>query len=166
VKKNLSIIGMAGVGKSFTAEHLAAVLKFKHFEVDKIITDEATKIGANKYLLSDSEFLKLEKKAILSLKDEMGAVIDTGGSVVYVPEAMKVLDEISFIVYLFDYPENIRKRFDNRGEPHLVGMKAGMSFEDLLEDRRNLYEKYAHIKINVFDHKEDLLPKILKEYKS
>ena len=157
---------MAGVGKSFTAEHLARVLKFKHFEVDNIITDEAAKIGANKYLLSDNEFLDLEKKAILSLKDETETVIDTGGSVVYVPEAMKVLDEISFIVYLSDYPENIKKRFDNRGEPYLVGMKAGMSFEDLLEYRSNLYEKYAHIKISVFDHKEDLLSKILKEYKS
>ena len=166
MKRNISIIGMAGVGKSFTSRALADRLGYEYVSADELITREARKKGADKYLLSDKAFIGVEEGVIVALQDKTNTIIDTGGSVIYSPKAMKVLDRISFIVYLSDSLENIKRRFDNRGESHLVGMAAGMTFEKLLARREKLYEKYAHVKINVSEHKNGLVSKILSEYKT
>ena len=163
--RNISIIGMAGVGKSFTSRTLAHKLGYKYVSADELITQEAGKMGADKNLLSDPAFIGVEESVIVSLRDRTNTIIDTGGSVIYSPRAMAVLDRISFIVYLADSLRNIKKRFNERGEPHLVGMVEGMSFEKLLAQREKLYEKYAHVKINVSEHKNGLVSKILGEYK-
>lgn len=156
---------MAGVGKSFTSRALADKLSYKYISADDLITKEAGKMGADKNLLSDTAFIGMEESVIVSLQDKTNTIIDTGGSVIYSPKAMEVLDRISFIVYLSDSLKNIKRRFDNRGEPHLVGMAAGMTFEKLLAQREKLYEKYAHIKIDASEHKKGLVSKILSEYK-
>jgi|ERR1035437_1524757 shikimate kinase len=164
MKRNISLIGMAGVGKSFTAKRLANHLGYEYVELDKLISEEASRIGVRKEFLADDKFLSLEEKSMLSVKDKADAVIDTGGSIIYLPKAMKILREISFVVYLFDSPENIKKRFDERGEPHLIGMSKKMTFEKLLTNRISLYEKYADFKIKVSDNKDDLLSMIMGNY--
>lgn len=163
--QNISLIGMAGVGKTFTSKVLAEKLNYEYMSVDDLITEEALKIGMNKDLVSDDVFMELEEKVITSLKDKAGIIIDTGGSVIYSSKAMKVLNTISFIVYLSDSVQNIKKRFDDRGEPHLIGMVKSMTFEKLLEQRENLYEKYAHIKIDVSENKNEVVSTILNEFK-
>ena len=165
MKRNISLIGMAGVGKSFTSRALADQLDYKYVSADELITREAGKMGADKNMLSDTAFIGMEESVIVSLQDKTNTIIDTGGSVIYSPKAMEVLDRISFIVYLSDSLKNIKKRFDNRGEPHLVGMAVGMTFEKLFAQREKLYEKYAHIKINVSENRNGLVPKIVSEYK-
>src|ERR1035437_1591211 len=100
MKRNISLIGMAGVGKSLTSKAIASELNYKHVSVDDLISEEAEKIGADKNLLSDSAFMELEETAILALKDKSNLVIDTGGSVIYSLRAMDILDDVSFTVYL------------------------------------------------------------------
>jgi len=156
---------MAGVGKSFTSKVLADELNYEYISVDELITKEAAKINVDKNLLSDTAFMELEEAVIVSLENKSNMVIDTGGSVVYSLKAMQVLDRISFIIYLHDSLENIKKRFDARGEPHLIGMTEGMTFAKLLAQREKLYDTYAHLQIGVSQHKEGLASKILSEYK-
>ncbi|MGA9452533.1 MAG: shikimate kinase [Verrucomicrobiia bacterium] len=165
MKRNISIIGMTGVGKSFTSKSLADRLGYNYVSADELITKAAGKMGADMNLLSDTAFIGVEESVIVSLQDKTNAVIDTGGSVIYSPKAMGVLDRISFIVYLSDSLKNIKRRFDNREEPHVVGMAVGMSYEKLLAQREKLYEKYAHIQINVSEHENGLVSKIVSEYK-
>lgn len=165
MKHNISLIGMAGVGKTFTSKLLAEKLNYKYVSVDEIITQEALEIGADKNLLSDNAFVELEEKAVMSLKEKTNLVIDTGGSVVYSPKAMKLLHNNSLIVYLFDNVENVKKRFYDRGEPHLIGKTKEMTFEELFKQREKLYKKYAHIEIDVSKHKDNLVDKILSEYR-
>ena len=145
---------MAGVGKSFTAKHMAELLGYEYVEVDEHITREAGEI-VGKDSLPDDVFVALEESVILSLANKSKSVIDTGGSVVYSQKAMDLLREISFVVCLSDAPDNIRKRFDARGEFHLVGMAPGTNFEDLFAKRRVLYEKYADIEVDV-SHYSDM----------
>ena len=165
MKRNITLIGMAGVGKSFISKTLASELNYEYVSDDELISFEATKIGKDKNLLSDTVFMGLEENIVVGLKDKSNLVIDTGGSIVYSSKAMDILNEISFVVYLSDSVENIKKRFDARGEPHLIGMAGGMTFAKLLAQREILYEKYAHVKIDVSEYKEGLVRKILTEYK-
>jgi shikimate kinase len=164
MKRNISLIGMAGVGKSFTSKILASKLGYEYVCIDKIIAEEAHKLNLNTYLLSDSDFISLEEKATCSLRHKVNAVIDTGGSVVYSQKSMDILSKISFIVYLTDSLENIKRRFDSREEHHLVGMAEGVTFEKLLLDRDKLYSKYSNSIINISEHSDDLINKIIKEY--
>ena len=165
MKRNISLIGMAGVGKSFTSRALADKLDYEYVSADELINKEAIKMGVDdKDFLSDAAFMALEEGVIVSLQGKTDTIIDTGGSVIYSPKAMEVLDRISFIVYLSDSLENIKRRFDSRGEPHLVGMSGKMTFEKLFAQREKLYEKYAHVKIDISEQ-EDLVSKTLSEYK-
>jgi len=159
---NIALIGMAGVGKSFVGRHLAEKLGYSYVELDKLITCEAGKIGVNKDLLADNEFIKLEEKIVLGLDGKNNSVFDTGGSVIYSSKAMGFLKLNSVVIYLKDSVENTTKRFDDRGELHLVGIK-GKTFDKLLEERNKLYEKYADFSINVFECKnsQDILNKIV-----
>jgi shikimate kinase len=153
IKGNIALIGMAGVGKSFIGKHLADRIGYNYVETDRIITSEAKKIGVKKDSLSDKEFIKLEERAILSLKNKINSVFDTGGSVVYSEKSMESLISNSIIIYLKDGVSRIKKRFDERGDPHLIGIN-GKSFKELFRERDKLYEKYADFVINVAKHKK------------
>ena len=123
MKKNIALIGMAGVGKSFTSKILASKLNFEYVSVDDLIIEEARKAGTHQHNVTDDVFMEFETTAIISLENKTNLIIDTGGSVIYSPLGMDVLERNAFIVYLLDSPQNIKERFITRGIPHLVGMK-------------------------------------------
>lgn len=153
MKTNITIIGMAGVGKTFTGNYLARKLGYEHIEVDKIIPIEAVKLNINENIVSDYEFIKIEENSVLSLFGKSNSIFDTGGSVIYSPVSMEFLKKNSTIIYLEDNAINIKKRFDERtrnvGEVRLIGLTEGKSFDALLQERIPLYEKYADITINI-----------------
>lgn len=158
---NIALIGMAGVGKSFVGKKLAERIGYNYVEADKLITSEASKLGIRKGLLPDDDFIKLEEKIILGLKSKQNSIFDTGGSVVYSEKAMLSLKSNSFVVYLKDSMENIKERFEARGEPHLIGIE-GKTFEELLRERDRLYTKYADFIVNVSKYNsQDILHKIM-----
>jgi shikimate kinase len=164
-KKNIALIGMAGVGKTTIAKHIAQKLGYDCIEVDQIITKLAKMKGKDKETLSDNEFMDFERKAIFSLNDRINSVIDTGGSTVYSKEAMNILKNNSFIVYLSDYLENIEKRFKERGEMHLIGMTPEKSFKKLFNERVILYKEFADCVVEVSAKDiESLEYDIIREY--
>ena len=164
---NIALIGMAGVGKSYVGKHLAKKMEFNYEEVDKIIALELKGRNIDKHSLSDEEFMPFEERAVLSLEGKKKFIFDPGGSVVYSGRAMEWLKNNSLVIYLKDLPENIKKRFDERNEVFLVGIK-GKTFEELLDERCRLYEKYADFVVDVSEHKnlDEVLEKILKLIKS
>lgn len=166
MKRNIALIGMAGVGKSHIGKRLSEKIGCVYIEADRLITLEADKIGVKKDRLSDDDFIRLEEKTILRLSNKENAVVDTGGSVVYSKKAMKSLKSNAVIVYLKDDVENVKKRFKKRGEPHLIGSK-GKSFKELFRERNRLYEKYADIAIVVSDNKnlQNILDEIILKIK-
>lgn len=147
-KNNISVIGMAGVGKTYLGKALARKIGYRCIEIDQLITKEAKKRSLNKNLVSDKEFIRLEEQAILSLRKKHCSIFDTGGSVIYSPKAMSFLKSASAIIYLRDKPKNIKARFDARGEIRLIGLQ-NKSFDTLLKQRAKLYRKYADIIVDV-----------------
>ncbi|BDI31082.1 hypothetical protein CCAX7_31330 [Capsulimonas corticalis] len=151
MRKNLALIGMAGVGKSTTGKSLAEQLGYDCIECDSLMTIEAQKRGVNKFLLSDADFIALEGDVICSLANAERTVIDTGGSAVYSADAMRLLKTIATTVYLKDSIEDIKQRFIARGQPHVVGIGA-RTFEELFLERNCLYEQYADIVVDISTH--------------
>lgn len=86
-------------------------------------------------------FLAIEERVNANLHPD-GAVIATGGSVVYGPKAMEHLGSIGVVVYLRLSYEAVDSRLrDIRGRG--VVLREGQTLRDLYEERTVLYERYA-----------------------
>ena len=111
--KNITLIGMPGVGKSTVGVILAKVLGYEFVDSDLLI-QKSENMLLREIIARDGQdgFLKIENRVNASIETEK-SVIATGGSVVYCAEAMEHLKEIGKVVYLkLEYGE-LKKRLGN-----------------------------------------------------
>ena len=144
---NITLIGMAGSGKSYVGEKLSLALGYEFVDTDKTLE---SRLGAPLQEILDSVgeelFLKAETDEIVALGEIADAVLAPGGSAIYSPRAVEYLAAHSRIVHLKAPPELIESRIDvtTRG---IVGL-SGKSFSELEAERRDLYEKIAEFTID------------------
>jgi shikimate kinase len=161
---NITLIGMAGAGKSTIGKALAKTLDYTFIDVDRLITENT---GMPLQMLidkqGDSALIRFEEEAILRLDQVGGFVISPGGSVVYSEKAMQHLKRMSKIVFL-DVPfRSIVKRIPNARKRGIVGLKD-RSLKELFEERTILYRNYADfsVKLKDKDNVQRLVEKIIK----
>lgn len=139
---NLVLVGMPGAGKSTLGVLLAKELALGFVDTDLLIQ---TDVGKTLQQIVDTEgYLALREHesrvlANLALSD---SVIATGGSAVYSEQAMTALSARGLIVYLDVSLPALRSRitnYDQRG----IARRPDQSFEDLYEERKALYLKWA-----------------------
>ena len=146
-KQNITLIGMAGAGKSSVGNILTQSLGWKFIDTDTAMEEERGKsLQTILDELGDEKFIELEAETVKALTDVRHAVIAPGGSVVYAPAAMEFLKNISTVVYLAADPQTIERRLrvSSRG---IVGL-TGKSFQELCAERENLYRRYADITVS------------------
>lgn len=144
---NLILIGMPGSGKS-TAGVLAAKGLLKNFfDTDLLIQNlHRERLQSIIDTKGTDAFLAMEEDAVLSLTIS-GAVIATGGSVVYSPKAMAHLRAMGAVIYLhLDY-DTMMKRIHNVSTRGVV-LRSGSTFREMYEERLPLYRQYADITID------------------
>ncbi|WP_410509431.1 shikimate kinase [Methanosarcina hadiensis] len=146
---NITLIGMAGAGKSTIGKALAKRLNYTFIDVDRLIT-EKTGMPLQELIdkQGDSALLRFEEEAILGLGQLDNCIISPGGSVIYSREAMKHLKEISKIVFLDAPFRSIVKRIPNARRRGIVGLRD-RSLKELFEERLVLYNKYADFSIKL-----------------
>jgi len=145
---NITLTGMPGAGKSTVGVVLAKVLGYRFVDSDLEIQQST---GQLLHELIDTHgdegFLEIENRVNAALKTER-SVIATGGSAVFGKEAMEHLREISTVVYLKLPYECLEARLGDLTERGVV-MKQGQTLRDIMREREPLYEKYAHLTIDV-----------------
>jgi shikimate kinase len=149
-RKNVTLIGMPGVGKSTVGVVLAKVLGYHFIDSDLEIQEQTGKLLHELITeYGDDGFLEIENRVNAGLQVEH-SVIATGGSAVYCKEAMEHLREISTVVYLrLPYPE-LQERLGDLKKRGVV-LKPGQTLKDLMDIRTPLYEKYAHVIVDETD---------------
>jgi len=162
--KTIIFNGMCYSGKSTLGKMTADILGlpfldsrdlfFKIYGMSEI--DYLSKFGREK-------FIEAEKK---SLYHDFEGVFSLGGSAVYYPQEMKMLNEKYEIIWLnvdFDIIES-RKRSENKERP-IVYPDGIESFKKLYEERKKLYEKYFTHKIDINQKEkiEETINKILSK---
>lgn len=151
ITMNITLIGMAGVGKSAIGKILAKQFNYKFIDTDKVI-EEIMGLRLQQIIdkLGESAFLEVEEKAILRLKFKLNGrcVIATGGSAVYSKKAMKFLKENSKIIFLNTSFKNINHWLINKNTRGIIHLeKEGL--RDIFKERLPLYKIHADMTINL-----------------
>lgn len=146
---NITLIGMAGAGKSTIGRVLAKQLGYNFIDLDLLIKENT---GMPLQALIDKQgdlaLIKFEEEAILRLNQVDNCVISPGGSVVYSENAMQHLKEISKIIFLNAPFRIIIRRLPNARKRGIVGLRD-RSLKELFEERMILYQKYADYSIKL-----------------
>ncbi len=146
-RRNIVLIGMAGAGKSTVGVLLAKAMSRAFIDTDLVI--QAAE-GRRLQDILDGEgveaFRRIEEKHLLALCAQ-GAVIATGGSVVYSAAAMAHLKAAGAVVHLYLPAEVLEARVTNLDSRGVV-MAPGQTFAEVYRERRPLYERWADITID------------------
>lgn len=140
---SITLIGMAGSGKSSTGIILAETLDWKYVDLDKLIFDTQG-MTHHDYMEQNGEMAlsDLENKLTLDLNFE-NLVFASPGSIIYSAPAMKKIKRNSTIIYLETEPETIEKRIGNKLYKNgILGLKE-KGLKKLMEERAVFYNKYA-----------------------
>lgn len=166
MKKNIVLIGMPACGKSVTGVLLAKILRKKFIDGDLVI-QETTGKTLQQIIdeMGNDTFKEIERQVLCGLKAK-NAVIATGGSAVYYPDAMSELGREGTIVYIKISIDQVKDRLNNittRG----VAMAPGQTLDSLYEERSELYEKYADVVVsaNPGESIEETVSKIVEAVK-
>lgn len=159
---NIIFIGMPASGKSTIGVVVAKRLGFEFIDTDLLIQKQEKRLLSE---IIDEEgidgFLAIEDQVNSDVEAEH-TVIAPGGSVVYCQKAMEHYKQIGMVVYLQASFETIDNRIKSAEERGVV-LRDGQTFEELFEERRVLFEKYADVTISEEDLTlEETIGKVLK----
>lgn len=152
VRSNIALIGMAGAGKTFLGKALAQRLSLRFVDTDDLVVLRSGKnlpIGELPKHIGDSAFLDLENDTRHELASYSNTVIATGGSYVYLPEAMNVLRDVALVIFLLESFDVINQRARDRGPGYRLVGQGNRSLFELFIDRNKRYRQYAHHTVNV-----------------
>ena len=145
---NITLIGMPGSGKSTVGRLLSKQLGYAFLDVDPLIVSRYKAPNLQKVLddLGTEAFLDAEAEVISGISCE-NTILAPGGSAVLREKGALHLKSLGPVVYL-ELPGSIlEKRLWNlktRG----VTLAPGQTLQDLCDQRRPYYEKYADYTIN------------------
>ena len=142
MKNSISLIGMAGAGKSSVGKELARTLGFRFIDSDALIEKQHGKSLQN--ILDDEGYIKLREIENIALKSIQfnETILSTGGSAVYSDEAMEHIQQNSKVIFLEVPFSQILERvpsFLDRG----FAKAPNQSVEDAFVERQELYKKYS-----------------------
>ncbi len=138
----VSLIGMAGAGKSTLAPLLARALGWPYMDTDQLM--EAYMGGSLQEIYDAAgceDFLVFEERTVASVAASR-MILSTGGSVVYSPRAMARLRLLGPVIWLrIALPTFLARvgKADNRG----FVRRAGLDLADIYAERQPLYAQAA-----------------------
>ena len=142
MKNSISLIGMAGAGKTSVGKELARTLGFSFIDSDALIEKQHGKSLQN--ILDDEGYIKLREIENIALKSIQfnKTILSTGGSAVYSDEAMEHIQQNSKVIFLEVPFSQILERvpsFLDRG----FAKAPNQSVENAFVERQELYKQYS-----------------------
>ena len=145
----ITLIGMAGAGKSTVGRLVARSLNWAFADSDHIIEAAfAAPLQRVADAMTKEAFIDLEAEIVGGLRLSR-TVIATGGSVVYRETTMKHLAGMGPVVYL-DVPLKAILERIARNPDRGLAIAPGQTVEELFREREELYRRYASISVSAF----------------
>jgi shikimate kinase len=143
----ITLVGMAGAGKSTLGELLAEQLGWGRLDTDRYMESY---YGISLQAIMDTygldDFLRIEEELVARL-NLTRTIISTGGSVIYGERAVTKLKELGPVVMLDIGEDTFIKRVgdaENRG----LAIGPGKTMRDLYNERQPLYRAAADITVS------------------
>ena len=158
---SISLIGMAGCGKSTIGNAISKKFNFSFIDTDHLIENKFKMPLEDVKKKFGYEYVRsVEEEVILDL-DSSTQIISTGGSAVYSGLSMKHLKSFSKIIYINTPLETIIGRIDD-GQERGLAVPDGLSISDIYNERRPLYEKFSGHVVDGSKSVAEIIEEILK----
>ena len=160
MKKSISLVGMAGAGKSSIGKKLADYLGFNFIDSDLLIETEHQESLQQVLDGSGKEnFLKIEEKALMSIEFN-NTILATGGSAIFSELAMEYLRSRSSIIFIEAPYDKIIERVSNFSERGFL-KSSDQTIQEAFVERQLLYKHFADYVVVNDASQEMCLKKIL-----
>ncbi|MBU1003743.1 MAG: shikimate kinase [Proteobacteria bacterium] len=143
----VTLIGMAGAGKTTVGKALAKHLGWAHMDTDQLIESFFGRPLQDVFdALGREAFLRAEEEIVTQVGAKR-AVISTGGSVIYGPLAVARLKSLGPLVHL---DPGVQATCDRVGSAQGRGLAIadGQTVQDLYNERKPLYEQAADLMVD------------------
>jgi len=136
---NIILIGFMGTGKDIIGREVARKSGMGFFSTDEFIElkeNKTVNIIFDKY--NEDHFRKLEKDAVLTMKNLRNIVVATGGGTIIDKENRKILQSMGEVIHLDAELNVIEDRI--RDDLHRPLIRGKKNIRKLYEERKNLYD--------------------------
>tara|TARA_B110000971_G_scaffold117091_1_gene119956 strand:- start:211 stop:720 length:510 start_codon:yes stop_codon:yes gene_type:complete len=146
LKKNLTLTGMMGVGKSTVGKAISRELSMQFIDIDKVI-EKKLNLPVNKIFEKKGEpfFRKFEEKVTLEEVKKKNSVISLGGGA-FMNKKIRdcvILDTKSFWLHL--NLSLLEKRLaDSKKRPLLISKNIKLDLEKIYKERKDTYSLANH----------------------
>ncbi len=160
MKKSISLVGMAGVGKSSIGKKLADHLGFSFIDSDLVIeTEYQESLQQVLDRFGKNNFLKIEEKALMSIEFN-NTILATGGSAIFSELAMNYIRSRSSIIFIEAPYNKIVERVSNFSERGFL-KSSDQTIQEAFVERQSLYKHFADFEVENDSSQEECLKKIL-----
>ncbi len=161
------LIGYRCTGKTTAGQILAHNNGFDFIDLDQAIEQES-KLNITQIIAKYGwdQFRRLESRALFNLKDNANLVVATGGGIITNDENLELIKNSGFCIWLYADIKTILHRLKNdintlSSRPSLLGKDVMEETKEFLIQRKPLYEKCAHVKINTKDKTPEQIANII-----
>jgi shikimate kinase len=148
--KSIVLVGMMGAGKSCVGRCLQRRTKLALVDTDDIV---ASRFGISipeifsKY--GEQGFREVETQVLREFAPPKQTIIATGGGIVLREKNIELLKQLGVVVWLDGDEETLFERASRAvNRPILKTANSRKAFSQILQARRSLYAKIAHIRID------------------
>ncbi len=151
MKDNLVLIGFMGSGKTTVGRKIAKILDMKFIDMDQLIEKKDGRAIKDIFEVDGEKYFRqLESEVAKECSEMNNVVVSTGGGVILNQENIKNLKKSSLIFYLDADANCIYQRVKHNKDRPLLNVEDPVKkIEELLNSRRELYEKSCDIKVKV-----------------
>lgn len=146
---NIYLVGFMGCGKSAVARELGLKTGLCVIDTDeRIVMREGREISEIFADGGESAFRDIETDVLAEISKKGGNIISCGGGIVIRDENITAMKRSGIVILLTAEPETIYGRICNDDKRPLLNNDMSVKhISDMLENRRNFYEKAADITI-------------------
>lgn len=167
--KNIYLIGYRACGKTTIGGLLAEQMQVKFADTDvMVVEDRGCEIAELVKNEGWDSFRESETAMLKKISKHKNAVVSCGGGIVLSTENRQILSE-SFTVYLEADASVLADRLTSKPlhgqRPSLTGKSIVDEVREVLNERRELYEKSALHKIDATSSPEEILNEIIDKFK-
>lgn len=165
MKKNISLTGMMGVGKSFISEKLQEKLEgFSVVDTDFQIEAQAEKT-ISEIFEQDGEaiFREIEHRVINDVFKNENKIVSLGGGAFCFENNREIIKQNSFVVYLKASPETLLARLKSSVNRPLLKEDFGLAkIERILNEREGQYSLADYVVVTDGKTPEQIVDEIIK----